>query len=136
MPKSRKRNHRAVRTVNPTVRQRGDNTLAFKQGDALGSVNLLGGRASRENRKQHRNSPDCNPAKRQHRVGENPARTLTLKTKEEDIVRKKPCCILSDEAWEKFDAIAERDGLGDHEEDWMPWFDLFVSGYAAALEED
>ena len=42
---------------------------------------------------------------------------------------------VSNEAWEKFNDIADSNGVGTYQEDWFPWFEFFEYGYMAKWEE-
>jgi len=42
---------------------------------------------------------------------------------------------ITKEAWEAFEEMAIKNGLGEEEEDWMPWYDFFVAGYEAGVRD-
>ncbi len=42
---------------------------------------------------------------------------------------------ISDEAWEKFNKLADDEGIGEDIEDWWLFFLFFERGYFARMEE-
>ena len=50
------------------------------------------------------------------------------------ISRVIPDTTLPSEVLDFFDKWAELNGIGDHEEDWRPWWDCFEVGYRACLQ--
>ena len=42
-----------------------------------------------------------------------------------------PC---HEEIWLKFQMFASKQGIGDDVDDYMPWFECFIAGGAAAID--
>jgi hypothetical protein len=42
---------------------------------------------------------------------------------------------VTDDAWETFEEYADEQGIGEQEEDWMPFFLIFEKGFIAGLED-
>lgn len=43
--------------------------------------------------------------------------------------------LTNDKNWKRFTEYCEENGIGEHEEDWWPWWECWNAGYYSAFQD-